>query len=272
MSNSYSCVVKYFLFQAIASILLLITFLLEKYTMLLVKLVETISLKKVDPNWLDHSLHQIPFFSDLMHEDRQQFELLMQHSKLMQYQSGETVITQDDQDQSLFFLLQGKLAVFSDNNCSTLIAELSSGQVFGALSAVNGQPRSATLVSGQQEESVVLALDSSIFTELYDFSSFKLKTKASLLRIVVNNTRWKLEISRQQQIDHPLTKQLEKLKPFSGMKNTEGELNHLADQAFMLGQLLEDWNKHSLISTPSSLPDDVSKNKKPSFITRLFSR
>jgi NADH-ubiquinone oxidoreductase chain 2 len=38
-SNSYSCVVKYFLFQAIASILLFITFLLEKYTMLLVPVI-----------------------------------------------------------------------------------------------------------------------------------------------------------------------------------------------------------------------------------------
>ena len=119
---------------------------------------------------------------------------------------------------------------------------------------------------------MVIALDASIFTELYDFSSFKLKTKASLLRIVVNNTRWKLEVARRQQTDHPLATQLDKLTPFPGMKNTEGELNHLADYAFMLGQLLEDWNKHGLSSTPSSTFSSTSDQKKPSFVARLFSR
>ncbi|NRA42425.1 MAG: cyclic nucleotide-binding domain-containing protein [Pseudomonadales bacterium] len=233
---------------------------------------KTISLKKIDPSSLDQYLNQIPFFSDLMHEDRQQFELLLKQSKLMQYQAGETVITQDDEDQSLYFLLKGSLTVFSDASRSSQIATLSSGQVFGALSAVNDQPRSATLICDPQEASMVLALDASIFTELYDFSSFKLKTKASLLRIVVNNTRWKLEVARRQQTDHPLAKQLDKLKPFSGMKNTEGELNHLADQAFMLGQLLEDWNKHGLSSTPSSTFSSTSEQKKPSFVARLFSR
>ena len=143
------------------------------------------------------------------------------------------------------------------------------GQVFGALSIINDQPRTATLAAPGDATSTVFATDFSVFGELEDFSVVKLNTKASLLRIVINNTRWKLEVNRMNEPDHALAGKLDKFEKYSGLKNTEGELNFLADQAFLLGQLLDEWNHQT---KPTIEVKPAPKPPKESFFGKLFKK
>jgi hypothetical protein len=69
--------------------------------------------------------------------------------------------------------------------------------------------------------------------------------------------------------DHPLAKKLDQFEKYEGLKNTEGELNFLADQAFLLGQLLDDWN---LQTKPTIAVKPAPKVKKPKLMERLFAK
>jgi hypothetical protein len=215
-------------------------------------------------------LGQIPFFKDLMVDDNQQFQLLRKYSSIIELAPAEVIVKKGDIDKTFYFLLKGQLDVFSEETRGKkAIGQLSEGQVFGALSIINDQPRTATLAAPGDATATVFATDFSIFGELKDVSQVKLNTKTSLLRIVINNTRWKLEVNRMNEPDHPLAKKLDQFEKYEGLKNTEGELNFLADQAFLLGQLLDDWN---LQTKPTIAVKPAPKVKKPKLMERLFAK
>ena len=214
-------------------------------------------------------LGQIPFFKDLMVDDNQQFQLLLKYSSITELEPAEVIVKKGDIDKTFYFLLRGQLEVFAEEERGVkAIGQLSEGQVFGALSIINDQPRTATLAAPGDATATIFATDFSIFGDLEDFSKVKLNTKASLLRIVINNTRWKLEVNRMNEPSHPLASKLDKLEKYSGLQNTEGELNFLADQAFLLGQLLDDWNHQTI---PSITVKPAPKSKKNIF-SKLFKK
>ncbi len=215
-------------------------------------------------------LGQIPFFKDLMLEDNQQFQLLLKNSNIIELEPAEVIVKKGDIDKTFYFLLKGQLEVFSEELRGTkAIGQLSEGQVFGALSIINDQPRTATLAAPGDLGVTVFATDFSAFGELDDFSTVKLNTKASLLRIVNNNTRWKLEVNKMNDPEHPLARKLEKLDKYEGLKNTEMELEFLADEAFILGQLLDEWNHQT---TPTIEVKPGPKPKKPGLLSKLFKK
>ena len=85
--------------------------------------------------------------------------------------------------------------------------------------------------------------DFSIFGELNDFSKITLATKLALFRIVINNTRFKLESYKAKDPKHPLAEVYAKLEKFSGTKDTKEELVFLYKQATMFARLLSKWNE-----------------------------
>jgi hypothetical protein len=223
------------------------------------------SLEELGEETLKALLNQIPFFNDLAMQDYQQFELLLQHSNIVELDPGEVLMKKGSIDQKFYFLLKGNLDVFPDETPGDkAIGQLSQGQVLGALSIINEQPRTATLAANNVEKATLFSTDFSIFGELDDFSQIKLTTKLSLLRIVINNTRFKLEVNRMNEPDHELAKKLAKVEKFDGEKGTAEELDALAEQAFFLGQLLDLWNN---VTVPTiNLPDKIeSKEKKGLF-------
>lgn len=206
-------------------------------------------------------LHQIPFFKDLSLKDPQQFQLLLEHSKIIELDYGEQIIKKGSIDPTFYFLLKGQLNVFQEETVGNkAIGKLTEGQVFGALSIINEQPRTASLASSTTEKAVLFATDFSVFGELLDFSQIKLTTKLSFFRIVVNNTRWKLEVNKMNEPDHPLAHKLQGIEKFTGKFDTTEELESLAEQAFFLGQLLDLWNSE----TPANI-SIPSKPEAPSF-------
>ena len=67
--------------------------------------------------------------------------------------------------------------------------------------------------------------------------------------------------------NHPLAQKLEKLAKYEGLKNTEMELEFLADEAFILGQLLDEWNHQT---TPTIEVKPGPKPKKTGILSKLF--
>lgn len=213
-----------------------------------------ISLDQYAPDTLNSLLSQIPFLNDLSLHDHQQYALLLQHSRIIELTPGEHIIRKGAMEKTFYFLLKGQLDVFPDTQGKTRpISQLSPGQVFGALAIINNHPRNASLAASKQPVTL-FATDASIFGELEDFSQIKLETKLSLLRIVVNNTRWKLEVYKMNEPDHALAERIDKIQPFNGEKNSLEELHYLAKQSKKLGSILGEWNNTQLPAASELIP------------------
>lgn len=222
-----------------------------------------IPLKEYSPNTIQTLLSQIPFFNDLSLHDSQQYELLLKHSTMIELDGGEQIIRKGTIDKTFYFLLKGQLDVFPNEDIKgKSINQLSPGQVFGALAIINNQPRTASLAASKEAGATLFATDFSIFGDLEDFSQIKQETKLSLLRIVVNNSRWKLEVYKMNDPDHALSKKLDSIQRFTGNKNTIDEVKSLAKQSQQLGDLLNEWN--------SSMQSADKKNDKGEKKSKLF--
>lgn len=222
-----------------------------------------IALSEYPPETVSTLLSQIPFFNDLSVHNRQQYDLLLQHSYILEAEPGEIVIRKGSIDKMFYFLLKGQLNVYPNNpEKEKPINQLSPGQVLGALGIINQQPRTATLAATKLKPAMLFATDFSIFGELEDFSQIKLETKLSFLRIVVNNSRWKLEVYKMNQPDHPLVEKLENVDKFEGEKSSVDELEFLAQQSLQLANLLNQWNasmREAIEEEPEEQP--VAKKK-----------
>lgn len=206
-------------------------------------------------------LSKIPFFSDLALHDFPQYELLLQNSRLLELEEHEQLTQKGAIETRLYFLLEGQLYVFLDEHCETApISELTPGQVLGALSIINKKPRNASLAAAPNGAKL-LVTEFDIFGDLEDFSQIKLSTKLSLLRIVVNNTRWKLQVYKMADPEHPLAKKLDDIPQYDGTKGTLSELRHLTQQSKLLGEILSRWNTNQQ-AISNYTPPPKKKNKK----------
>ena len=76
----------------------------------------------------------------------EQREQLIKDARLLQFGRGEIVIEQGDHGESMFMLLQGEADVFvTVDGTSSHVATLKSGDYFGEMSLLTGEPRTATV-------------------------------------------------------------------------------------------------------------------------------
>lgn len=219
-----------------------------------------VSLNEFPKETIQTLLSQIPFFNDLSLHDNQQYELLLSHSTMIELDPGEQIIRKGTIDKTFYFLLKGLLDVFPDDSIKgKAINQLSPGQVFGAVAIINEQPRTASLAASKESGATLFATDFSIFGALEDFSNIRLETKLSFLRIVVNNTRWKLEVYKMNDPEHPLASKLDSIHRYLGTKSTIEELRSLAIQSKDLGDLLHEWN--ASMQNPKTAKAGSAKNK-----------
>jgi len=204
-------------------------------------------LDKYPKDKIKSMLGGIPFFNDLSINDPQQHQLLLHHSLIVELSGGDVLISKGDTDRTFYFLLKGDLAVYADEKLdkkSTPIGMLSQGQVLGALTIITGLPRTATVaVEKKAGDAMVFETDFSVFGELEDFSKITLATKLAFFRLVINNTRFKLETYKAKNAAHPLAEVYGKMVRFSGIKDTKEELIFHAKQAATLARLLQKWNE-----------------------------
>ncbi|MFT6790817.1 MAG: CRP/FNR family cyclic AMP-dependent transcriptional regulator [Cellvibrionaceae bacterium] len=74
-----------------------------------------------------------------------QYQKLLQHSKIAQYDAGEQVLRRSEQDGWSYFLVKGQLVVsLTDRQGKSIkISQVNPGKVFGDLSALLKTPRTA---------------------------------------------------------------------------------------------------------------------------------
>jgi CRP-like cAMP-binding protein len=66
-----------------------------------------------------------------------------------QYTTGQQVVTHHDSSREVYFVVSGQLQViiFAMNGKQVIFEDINSGEMFGELSAIDGQPRSAFVVA-----------------------------------------------------------------------------------------------------------------------------
>lgn len=193
---------------------------------------------------MEHLLAGIPFFKTIRQVDPSQFELLLQASRVAVYGPGEVVLQKGEVDAWLYFLLKGRLAVYVDQpGKGDLVNYVTPGEVFGDLAQLVGATRTATVIADENtRESMVLALDFTVFGPLKSVKPVTLQTKLAYYRNMAHNLRWKLEVYRSQHLQHPLANKHRQIKLYQGVKDTMDELLSLYEQSRALAQLLVQWN------------------------------
>ena len=217
-------------------------------------------LSKLSRDYVEQLLSGIPFFKLVKQQDAWQFELLLQSSRVVTYLPGEVILHRGDVDHWLYFLLKGRLAVYVDDPLKgELVNYVTPGEVFGELSQLMGQPRTATVIAEPNyRESIVLATDSTIFGDIASSRPITIQTKLAFYRNTVHNLRWKLEVYRSQHLQHVLANKHRQVKLYTGVKDTLDELKALYEQAQALANLLLQWNREfGALSTETMPPEST---------------
>ncbi len=192
---------------------------------------------------LQRILNGVTFFKELISQDESQFEVLMSIAQIVTAEANETIIKKGDYSNSLYFLLRGQLSVFvEEEKGEHILNDINAGEVFGVMSMLLTQPRSASIRAGGRP--VLLAgIDFQHFSDIQDFNLFSLETKLSFYRMVANNLRWTLERNKIDNPSHPLISRLHKVPLFIGQKGGMEELEALFKQAHLLAELVREWNE-----------------------------
>lgn len=100
-------------------------------------------------------LRPLPLFEPLSDD---QIRQLAHGASLQRYTSGEVLVRQGDAGDSLFVIKSGqvKVIVQSDAGQSTTVATHGSGNFFGEMSLLTGEPRSASVIAQADTEVVVV--------------------------------------------------------------------------------------------------------------------
>jgi CRP-like cAMP-binding protein len=90
------------------------------------------------------SLRSIPYFGAL---DATAFAEIARHCTIREYGPQELIIGHNDQTFDVLFLLDGlaRVSLYSPDGQRVGFRDVSAGAIFGELSAIDGQPRSATV-------------------------------------------------------------------------------------------------------------------------------
>ena len=103
-------------------------------------------------------IDRIPLFADLSPEKKAALESCVRRRV---FKRGEVVVHKGDPGGSLFIIAEGQVRVVlpSDSGEEALLAVFDEGDFFGELSLIDGQPRSATVVTSAPTEMLVLHRD-----------------------------------------------------------------------------------------------------------------
>lgn len=188
-------------------------------------------------------LRSIPFYKEIQQNDAQQFERLLKCSKLVELDPGDTIMRSGDKGSWLYFLIKGELAVFSDVADESRVNLIRPGELIGDLAMLCNLERRATVRCDLNCKSALLfATNFESFGSLEDFSTLNLETKLVLFRMISHNIRWKLEVNKMDNPEHPLIEQIRTIKVCTAPKGSVEELRALSQQAKQLADLLINWN------------------------------
>ncbi|MDP6704714.1 MAG: Crp/Fnr family transcriptional regulator [Alphaproteobacteria bacterium] len=112
---------------------------------------------------LSQRLDAVPFLSCLDAEALREVE---KHCRWRRCRAGEQILDKDSSDSDVYFVVEGAVQIvnYSLTGREIAFAKLEAGSYFGELSAIDGAPRSASVVAAR--ESLLAAMSGSLFTRL----------------------------------------------------------------------------------------------------------
>jgi hypothetical protein len=201
-------------------------------------------IRQIPASELTTLLARIPFFKELRLRDEDQLALLLTYSCLVELAPGETIMRRGQKGTWLYFLVKGKLIVYRDEPSPTdEINVITPGELFGDLAQLGNSERKATVAASVDRGALLFACDFKAFGALDNFSQVHLTTKLLFYRTVVHSIRWRLEVLRMEQPQHPLVGDLLKMPVYAGLRESLEELHALHQQACKLADILERWNQ-----------------------------
>jgi small-conductance mechanosensitive channel/CRP-like cAMP-binding protein len=101
-------------------------------------------------------LRPLPVFAPLSDE---QITTLVGGAAMQAYTSGEVLVREGDRGSSLFVIRSGRVRIDKslDSGTSTTMARMESGDFFGEMSLLTGEPRTASIVAEDETEVVVVS-------------------------------------------------------------------------------------------------------------------
>jgi CRP/FNR family transcriptional regulator, cyclic AMP receptor protein len=216
-------------------------------------------IRQVPNSELTLLLTRIPFFKELRLRDEAQLQLLLTYSCLVELAPGETIMRRGQKGTWLYFLIKGKLIVYRDQvDPAQAINSITPGELFGDLAQLCDHQRKATVAASEDRSALLFACDFKAFGDIDNFAQIKLSTKVLFYRTVVHSIRWRLEVLRMDQPEHPLVNELRKLPMFGGARDSLEELHALHTQAQYLASILERWNRDNGTSGELFVADAVA--------------
>jgi len=201
----------------------------------------------MDDDQLKRLLLGVSFFNDVKKLGEEQYEILISLGRIYKASPGEVVIYKGDIDSSIYFLLKGQLEVYSGEtvNPEEKVNYISPGESFGTFAMINNDERAATIAADENcHEVILISLNSELFGDLYNHELVSLGVKLAFYRMACHSARWKLEMYRIEHSDSPLVNKLRDIKLYTGVKDTQEELEALRNQAQSLSELLNEWNRY----------------------------
>ncbi|MBX2807250.1 MAG: cyclic nucleotide-binding domain-containing protein [Cellvibrionaceae bacterium] len=198
------------------------------------------------PETLEKMLQAIPFYKAVKKYSEEQYQELLQFSRIFYFEPDEKVITRGQRDSWSYFLVKGQLVVSLPDHYgrSLHVNYITPGEVFGDLSVLLKLPRTADIyVDENCREAVVFGTDFGAFGQLLDFNIISMETKLIYYRHVVSILRWKLEMYRSKYSDNDMADKHRQVKVYAGTKGSLDELNALYQQSVEFAKLLVEWNQ-----------------------------
>ncbi len=130
--------------------------------------------------------HKIAIFEGISKEE---LKALVYDVRFKRYTKSETIITQNESSEEVFFLLRGECHALQDGKT---IGKLYEGDTFGEIGVITRTPRSASVVSASEE---TLLLSYKIDEENLDFNAKAIATLYRNLASAINDKLQKLNIA-----------------------------------------------------------------------------
>ncbi|KAF0117418.1 MAG: putative transcriptional regulator Crp/Fnr family [Rhodospirillaceae bacterium] len=138
-------------------------------------------------------LDRIHFFSSLAQRER---ELISRHGKWKKFNPGEPIIDRQAESRDIYFVVTGRvrIIIYSMGGREVALADLVPGEYFGELAAIDGAPRSASVMA--VEATVVMAMSPEQFVRLIsEHPTLALDVMRRLTSIVRHATDRIMELS-----------------------------------------------------------------------------
>lgn len=102
-----------------------------------------------------HYLEGVSIFSDLSPDDLKDLASRMQPRE---YPTGAVIVGQEDRGDSLFAITSGrvKVVLYGDSGREIILSILRDGEIFGEMSLLDNQPRSASVIALESTKALVL--------------------------------------------------------------------------------------------------------------------